>query len=164
MRPNQLKAEIRRCTRKDGSIGVVSVCNTCHWEAHRQHRLKLPRVSSRAKQRRIAKHGCAARNRAVDDDAKLQIGECECDARCGRVATREDVREFEWDHLVQSFNDPEYMDMARLILSGVSLSRRERERKKCRLLHRKCHNLHTAWQHQQRLIEKQKRGEQRCST
>ena len=159
MRPNELKAEIRRCTRKDGSIGLVSLCSTCHFEAHRQHRPKFRRVSTRTRQRRIAKQARAVRNRTVDNAAKLQISECECDARCGRVVTQDNVTEFEWDHRVQSFDDPEYIGMARLIQGGVSLARCEKERKKCRLLYRKCHELHSAWQQQQRRIEKRKGDE-----
>jgi hypothetical protein len=52
---------------------------------------------------------------------------------------------FEWDHLVQSFDDPHYRVVSRLI-QGCSAKRCDEERAKCRLLHHLCHRAHTAEQ------------------
>jgi hypothetical protein len=136
MTPAQLDAEVERCTRKDGSIGLASVCTPCHREAGH----KSPSKSPVGKQRAIR------RNRQLDNAAKVARGECECDEECGRRVRAEDVGLFEWDHLVQSFDDPGYRTVSYLVTTGKSAVRCEEERAKCRLLYFKCHRLHTGEQ------------------
>ena len=142
MTPPVLAGEIRRCTKSDGTVGLISLCNTCHREAHRRRRAQTKPQPSRV------------RNIAADDAAKLQRGKCECDGQCGRAVTTENVREFEWDHLVQSFDDPDYQVVNTLVVSGYPLERCERERNKCRLLYHACHRSHSAVQHQRRCRER----------
>jgi hypothetical protein len=139
--PNRLAAEVKRCTRKDGSIGLVSLCFQCHCNAER----KL-RFSSRDDPwlRRFQ-----LRNRRADVAAKMARGRCECDDGCGRLVTSENVTEFEWDHLVQSFNDREYRLVSALVGRTASLARCDMERRKCRLLYVTCHHRHSGVQRRQ---------------
>ena len=86
------------------------------------------------------------KNRVADNAAKLGRGHCECDGLCGRIVTEENQTEFEWDHLVQSFDDPKYVPVSTLIGRGSRFERCEEERRKCRLLYNKCHRLHSSEQ------------------
>jgi hypothetical protein len=125
-----------RCTREDGTIGLVSVCVACH----RQERRKIQHKSPKRRLRTIA------RNRRLDNAAKIARGECECDEKCHRPVTAKNVDMFEWDHLVQSFNDPDYRAVGSLVSKGASSANCERERAKCRLLYFQCHRRHSGEQ------------------
>jgi hypothetical protein len=150
MSPAVLDAEIRRCTRKDASIGLVSLCFQCHCKAGRKLRFNGPsRPCIRRRQ---------LRNRIADEAAKVARGQCECDDRCGRLITLENTSEFEWDHLVQSFDDPEYRQVGALVKRTASLARCDMERRKCRVLYITCHHRHTGVQRRQWC---QRRAEQR---
>ena len=138
MRPKALRAEVLRCTREDGTIGLASLCNQCHFEAERQ--LRDPFLEKRSRHERNIK---------ADVAAKLARGKCQCDSDCGVSVTRENLEEFEWDHLVQKPDDPSYRYMSRLV-SGASLKRCEVERAKCRLLYSLCHKAHSQMQCRQR--------------
>jgi hypothetical protein len=131
MTANQLEEEVKRCTRMDGTIGLVSLCLKCHKQAHltRQGSSNASPNSQRS----------IARNKRLDKAAKLARGECECDAGCQRKVTEEDIDLFEWDHLVQSFDDPSYRRVGSLVTSGRSVAVCDRERAKCRLLYYECH-------------------------
>jgi hypothetical protein len=95
----------------------------------------------------LGKRRLVARSRALDTTAKLARGECECDdEQCHRVVTAETVGMFEWDHLVQSFDDPNYIKVSSLVGNGASAARCDRERAKCRLLYIECHRAHSAEQ------------------
>ena len=132
MTPPQLAAEVKRCTREDGTIGLVSVCLVCHYQAkHTGQR------STQYFQKSVT------RNRRLDLAAKLIRGECECDEKCERAVTAQDADMFEWDHLVQACNDPSYRVVGNLVSSGASAARCERERAKCRLLYFQCHRRHS---------------------
>ena len=150
MSPNRLAAEVKRCTRKDGSIGLVSLCFQCHCKAER----KL-RFSCRDYPWLRRFH---LRNRRADVAAKVARGRCECDDGCGRLVNSENATEFEWDHLVQSFNDPEYRQVSALVGAPASLARCDMERMKCRLLYVTCHHRHSGVQRRQWA---QRRAEQR---
>jgi hypothetical protein len=137
MCPTQLQAEVNRCLREDGTIGLASVCTPCHHQAERKSVYLTPKNHLRS----------IARNRKLDSAAKLARRECECDdERCHRPVTAEDVEMFEWDHLVQSFDDPGYHKVSALVTSGKSAARCDEERAKCRLLYITCHRLHSALQ------------------
>ena len=138
MAPAQLVAELKRCTREDGTIGLVSVCKPCHRRAERKHptEYKTPGLQQRAE-----------RNRKLDTAAKLAHGECECgDDNCHHLVTTENVESFEWDHLVQSFDDPDDQGVGGLVSRGAAPSTCDRERAKWRLLYDECHARHTAQQ------------------
>jgi hypothetical protein len=138
MTPTALKAEVRRCTRADDSVGLASVCSVCHHEAGRAGRQSW-------QQARTVR--AIARSTARDIAAKLARGECECDdEQCHRAITADDVGLFEWDHLVQSFDDPDYKPVSSLVDNGHAAERCDRERAKCRLLYFQCHRAHTAMQ------------------
>jgi hypothetical protein len=132
---------VKRCTREDGTIGLVSVCGICHRKAGR----KTQYLSSESKR-------YMARNRRLDNAAKVARGECECDEKCHRPVTAKTVDLFEWDHLVQSFDDAGYRSVSALVGGAASAARCERERAKCRLLYVKCHRDHTAKQRRERSI------------
>ena len=140
MTPARLQAEVRRCTREDGTIGLASVCNPCHFRAGSKH-YKIQTKMMRS----------AARNRKLDNAAKLARGRCECDDEtCRRPVTKEDVASFEWDHFVQSFDDPDYHLVGALVSSGKSVLRCDQEREKCRLMYIECHRRHSADQRHRR--------------
>ena len=137
MTPAQLQAEVKRCTRKDGTIGLVALCSVCHRKAERPVRYACHKHVLRA----------IARNRRLDSAAKIARGACECgNETCHRRVTAEDVAQFEWDHLVQSFDDPGYHKVGYLVSRGAPTAVCDRERAKCRLLYFKCHRRHTAEQ------------------
>jgi hypothetical protein len=136
----QLRAEVKRCTREDGTKGLVAVCLPCHHRASKSQCI-IPDATYTTKRRAIAK------NKRLDDAAKLACGGCECDEQCCRAVTAEDVYMFEWDHLVQSFNDPSYRAVGHLVNSGRSVATCDRERAKCRLLYFQCHHRHSAEQY-----------------
>jgi hypothetical protein len=140
MSPPALAAEVERCTRPDGSIGLVSLCYQCHCEE------TLPRTALSGSSRPPWVLRSVERNRAADAAAKIARGECECDDKCGQRVTLETVSQFEWDHLVQSFDDPDYHLVSALVGNGSALARCDRERKKCRLLYGRCHRLHSGVQ------------------
>jgi hypothetical protein len=142
MTPLQLEAELTRCTRKDGTIGLVSLCTRCHHKADRKRKYTSSEKTLRARKR----------NRRLDDAAKIARGECECDEKCHRAVTAEDVDMFEWDHLVQSFDDPDYRTVSSLVHSTCSTARCDRERAKCRLLYIKCHHAHSVKQRARRRV------------
>jgi hypothetical protein len=137
----ELAAEVKRCTREDGSIGLVSVCAACHHQKARRQCTSSERWMK-----------AMARNKILDIAAKLARGECECDDECHRPVTEEDVDLFEWDHLVQSFDDPSYRRVSRLVNSASSTARCNRERAKCRLLYVKCHYAHSVKQRARRRV------------
>ena len=139
--PRQLEEEVKRCTRKDGTTGLVSLCLKCHKQAHR------PRHRSSSRHVRII-----ARNKRLDKEAKLARGECECDARCQHKVTEEDVDLFEWDHLVQSYDDVTYRRLGTLATNTSSVAACDRERAKCRLLYFKCHREHSTRQRNMRYL------------
>jgi hypothetical protein len=140
----QLKAEVSRCTREDGTIGLASVCGVCHHQAGRKRHWSSPKQLLRA----------IARNRALDSAAKVARGECECDDEsCHRPVTAENVGEFEWDHFVQSFDDPGYRGVGVLVSIGASAARCDRERANCRLLYIKCHQAHSGKQRRERMAQ-----------
>ena len=142
MSPTALLAEVKRCTRVDGSIGLVSLCGPCHRQAHRDAQTVFrPDRHSHSKRGRW--------RRAANDAAKLARGRCECDDKCNRPVTVSELGMFEWDHLVQSFDDPTYRSVGSLVHSA-SVERTDRERAKCRLLYVVCHRLHTGRQQQHR--------------
>jgi hypothetical protein len=137
MTPAQLAAEVKRCTRKNGSVGLASLCSICHREAGRKGKLRSPA-------RRIK---AVKRNKKLDTAAKLARGRCECGAeQCHRPVTAKNVGLFEWDHLVQSFDDRDYHLVSSLVNSGKSTKRCDKERAKCRLLYIKCHRAHSGKQ------------------
>jgi len=136
MTPGQLEAEVERCTREDGTIGLVAVCGVCHRAAERKRQYACPVHVLRRR----------ARNTRLDKAAKFARGECECDEKCHRRVTAENVDTFEWDHLVQSFDDSGYHKVGTLVRRGASTVACDRERAKCRLLYVKCHRRHTAEQ------------------
>ena len=138
-----------RCTRKDGSIGLVSVCGPCHTAA--AERLVKPRSYSEKHRRAVA------RNKRLDKAAKLARGACECDDRCGRRVRARHVGMFEWDHFVQSFDDPRYQKVGHLASSNSSAARCDEERAKCRLLYISCHRRHSAEQTRQRRAQRRAR-------
>ena len=105
MSPSHLQAEVRRCTREDGTIGLVSVCHPCHQQAERRYRLS---TSTKPSSRPPLVRRTVARNRSLDIAAKMERAECQCDQRCHRRVTADNVGMFEWDHLVQSFDDADY--------------------------------------------------------
>jgi hypothetical protein len=144
--PAGLAAEVKRCTRADGSVGLVALCASCHREAGLSLKRSAPSSfwSSRPWLLRSLE-----RNRAADDAAKVARGQCECDDKCGRLVTLKNVGQFEWDHLVQSFDDPEYHRVSALVNSYSTLERCDNERKKCRLLFITCHQQHSGRQHRQ---------------
>ena len=112
---SQLVAEVKSCTREDGTIGLVSVCKPCHRRAECKHptEYKTPGLQQRAER------------------------------------NAENVESFEWDHLVQSFDDPDdqgVTGVGGLVNRGAALSTCDRERAKCRLLYDECHARHTAQQ------------------
>ena len=141
MRPKALRAEIIRCTREDGTIGLASLCNQCHFEADRQFR-----EPSKYFLKKRPRH---ERNIKADTAAKLARGKCQCDNDCGVLVTLENLQEFEWDHLVQEPDDPNYRCVSRLV-AVASLKRCVEERAKCRLLYSLCHKAHTQLQRRQR--------------
>lgn len=140
MTPAQLETEVLRCTRNDGSIGLASLCNTCHHEVRSQQYRNQPSWH----------RSRVERARKADNAAKLGRGRCECDGECGRLVTMENLSEFVWDHLIQSFDDPDYRPVSLLVSAGAKPERCDMERKKCRLLYNKCHLLHTAEQNRRR--------------
>jgi hypothetical protein len=151
MSPGQLAAEVKRCTMKDGSIGLVSVCVSCHRKAGRkgQHltRTRRTRKSQSSSRTRTRKMQYKDRNKSLDQAAKLARRECECDDQnCHRPVTAENLGLFEWDHRLQSFDDPDYRMVSYLVHTGASAERCDRERAKCRLLHIECHHAHTSKQ------------------
>jgi hypothetical protein len=160
-----LEKEVERCARKDGSIGLVSLCWTCHRTEER--RIQGPAKSSSLDRRRmlqrIWKRKAAKRNREADNAAKLLRHQCQCDEKCGRVVTPSKLSEFEWDHLVQSFDDPEYRLVSVLVGQRAPLARCDQERKKCRLLHSLCHQRHTAEQNRQAALRARQEGLGRMS-
>jgi hypothetical protein len=91
---------------------------------------------------------------ARDVAAKLARGHCECDEQCHRAATADDVAQFEWDHLDQSFDDPEYRPVSALVGNGYPAERCDRERAKCRLLYFKCHIARSAVQQRARISKR----------
>jgi hypothetical protein len=143
MRPRALKAEIVRCTRENGTIGLASLCNQCHYEAERRFR-KSSRLSLMNRSR-------YERNIKADIAAKLARGKCQCDHDCGVLVTLQNLQEFEWDHLVQKPDDPSYRCVSRLV-AAASLKRCEEERIKCRLLYSLCHKAHTQMQRRRRRV------------
>jgi hypothetical protein len=141
LKPDRLAAEIERCTREDGTVGLASVCGICHRKAAR----KTQYLSSEKNQKAIA------RNRELDSAAKVARGKCECDdEHCRLPVTEKTVDLFEWDHLVQSFDDPDYRTVSALVGGGVSAERCDKERTKCRLLYIECHQAHSAKQTSER--------------
>jgi hypothetical protein len=94
------------------------------------------------------------RNRKLDAAAKLARRHCECGAEtCHRPVTANTVGLFEWDHLVQSFDDPNYIKVSALVGTAASAKWCDRERAKCRLLYFKCHQAHSVNQlHQRRAL------------
>ena len=98
--------------------------------------------------------GATARARSLDIEAKLARGECQCDQKCHRRVTAEDVGFFEWDHIMQSFDDPDYRKVGSLVAQGASAVRCDSERAKCRLLHILCHQRHRGKQIRRRLAQK----------
>jgi hypothetical protein len=152
MSPRVLAAEVLRCTRADSSIGLASLCAVCHREAERSETPSRSTPSSRS-----ARARARARARRRDIAAKISRRECECDEKCHRVVTAAEVGMFEWDHRVQSFDDPDYCLVSSLVSNGCSAERCDRERAKCRLLHVICHRAHTT--EQQRM-----RAAQRCGS
>jgi hypothetical protein len=137
----ELEIEVKRCTRKDGSIGLVSVCNQCHLEADGKGQSTVKSLSFRSR---------VDRNRRADDTAKLARGHCECDDHCGLLVTTDNLGDFEWDHRVQSFDDAEYHLVSQLVATACSLASCDKERKKCRLLYIECHRRHSIRQATQR--------------
>ena len=156
--PKALAAEVKRCTRADGSVGLVALCVSCHREAGLKLR-RSARPTSFASSRPWYLRSLE-RNKAADDAAKIARGQCECDDRCGRRVTLKSVGQFEWDHLVQSFHDPEYHRVSALVHGCCSLARCDNERKKCRLLFITCHQQHSGEQHRQAA----KRRAEECDT
>ena len=150
MTPPQLRAEVKRCTRKDGSVGLVSLCNQCHHEAGRRRRAQSTPSRWARSRSAVYQRSATMRNRQVDDAAKLARLHCECGHDCSNVVTLENLREFEWDHLVQKPDDPDYHHVSTLVSGGKAPWRCDRERAKCRLLHHKCHSQHSAQQLVQR--------------
>jgi hypothetical protein len=132
---------LRRWT--DGTNGQH--CSSQSWRRSVTSLLSLQYLSSEKKQKAIA------RNRELDNAAKVARSECECDDEHGRVpVTLETVDLFEWDHLVQSFDDPVYRTVSALVGGGVSAERCDEERAKCRLLYIECHQAHSAKQTSER--------------
>jgi hypothetical protein len=148
----QLEAEVLRCIRPDGSVGLVAVCTQCHHEADCSGQSASP--SS------LQYHKHVRRNRDADNKAKISRGQCQCDGKCGHLVNADNVGQFEWDHLVQSFEDPEYCLVSDLVSTCCSLARCERERQKCRLLYIECHRRHSG---QQARRAKQRRVRRRTS-
>jgi len=151
MSATALAREVERCTRADGSIGLVALCKTCHADADQQVR-QAKRLQSTVDTTLTRKQ----RSRAADNQAKLQRGHCECDAGCGRVVTANNLREFEWDHLTQKADDPDYHVVSDLVSQGYPFERCEQERQKCNLLFHCCHSKRTVgqmrqWRSDQRL-------------
>ena len=70
------------------------------------------------------------------------------------VLSKEDVASFEWDHFVQSFDDPDYYSVGALVSSGMSVLRCDQEREKCRLLYIECHRRHSAKQGHRRRAQR----------
>ena len=113
MRPPALAAEVARCTRADGSIGLASLCSICHRDADRSEILSRTTTLLKVAKRR--------RNIRLDVAAKIARGECECnDESCHRVVTTADVGMLEWDHVVQSFDNPHYRAVSWLVSNGAS--------------------------------------------
>jgi hypothetical protein len=145
--PAQLAAEVKRCTREDGTVGLVSLCLVCHREADRL--VSLADESSVSVRNSNYQYTLRrrARNRELDKAAKIARVECECDDdKCHRPVTADDADMFEWDHLVQSFEDRDYVPVSCLVGGGQSVAKCDKERSKCRLLYFKCHRKHTAEQ------------------
>ena len=136
---------MKRCTRKDGTVGLASVCSVCHREAERAGR-QPTRRSARVVQ-------LLKRSRAADNAAKLARLECECDDKCHRAVTADDLGLFEWDHLVQSFDAPDYKAVGALVCSHYSVERCDKERAKCRLLYFQCHREHSGKQIRVRSVQ-----------
>ena len=158
--PTGLAAEVERCTRADGSIGLVAVCAPCHYRAERILSRSARSASSSESSQPDWRLRYKERNKEADDAAKIARGQCECDDRCGRLVTLESAGQFEWDHLVQSFDDPDYSKVSKLISNCSSLKRCARERMKCRLLFIHCHQRHSGEQHRRGA---QRRAEQRST-
>ena len=140
-----LAREVKRCARADGSIGLVSLCKTCHADADRRVRQAKRLHSTMEGPTLTLKQKC----RAADNQAKLQRGQCECEAGCARVVTVNNLREFEWDHLTQRAVDPDYRVVSDLVSGGYPLERCEQERQKCKLLFHSCHHQRTVAQMRQ---------------
>ena len=133
---------MKRCARKDGTIGLASVCGICHRKAGR----KTKYLSSEKNQR------ASARNRRLDIVAKVARRQCECaNRKCHRPVTAETADLFEWDHLVQSFDDQRYRAVSALVGGGYSIERCDTERAKCRLLYITCHQNHSTKQRHKRV-------------
>jgi hypothetical protein len=147
MSPSHLQAEVRRCTREDGTIGLVSVCHPCHQQAERLYRLS---TSTKPSSRPPVVRRTVARNRSLDIAAKMERAECQCDQRCHRRVTADNVGMFEWDHLVQSSDDADYHSVSAMVHTGYSTARYQKEIAKCRLLHAICHRQHSNEQRRQR--------------
>ena len=145
MSSTALAREVERCTRADGSIGLVALCKTCHADADKQVRQAKRMQSNTEGPTLTRKQRC----RAADNQAKLQRGHCECEAGCGRVVTVNNLREFEWDHLTQRAEDPDYRVVSDLVSGGYPLERCEQERQKCKLLFHSCHHQRTVAQMRQ---------------
>lgn len=156
MSPSHLQAEVRRCTREDGTIGLVSVCHPCHQQAERRYRLS---TSTKPSSRPPLVRRTVARNRSLDFAAKMERAECQCDQQCHRRVTAESVGMFEWDHLVQSFDDADYHSVSTIVHTGCSTARYEEEIAKCRLLHVICHRRRSIEQRRQQMRMKEKKRE-----
>ena len=129
---------MKRCTRKDGTIGLASVCGICHRSAERKTQYRSRETSQR----------CISRNRRLDSAAKVARGECECDEKCQRSVTAENVDLFEWDHLVQSFVDSGHHAVS--VLVGGDYPLQGATGRESRLVYIKCHQAHTTRQTRQR--------------
>ena len=145
MSATALAREVERCSRADGSIGLVALCKTCHADADGRVRLAKRPHSNTEGPTLTRKQRC----RAADNQAKLQRGQCECEAGCARVVTVNNLREFEWDHLTQRAVDPDYRVVSDLVGGGYPLERCEQERQKCKLLFHSCHHQRTVAQMRQ---------------
>ncbi len=66
---------------------------------------------------------------------KLQAASCACGS-CGRVVTKENAKDFHWDHLDPSTKT---VHVAMLVKDGCSIERLDREIALCQLLHIECH-------------------------
>ena len=86
-------------------------------------------------QRRIRDNQRRERARNHNLFRKLQAGSCSC-GRCGRVVTKENARDFHWDHLDPSTKT---VGVAILVKNGASIERIDQEIALCQLLHIDCH-------------------------
>ena len=95
MTPARLTTEVKRCTRKNGSVGLVSLCDQCHQEEGRRRRAQSTPSRWARSRSAVQQRSATTRNRKLDDAAKLTRLHCECGKGCSHVVTLENLREFE---------------------------------------------------------------------